>query len=175
MRYSSLRAHAWESISKPVTFCHHSKKPGSEKARIHDEERNVSEWTRDKVAARCAEAVSTGRRLPPVRVQGYFNVWPKLVRQSWERLSADDRPVLRFPPEPAAIDRMIETMGWIACLNVEQRLLVWMRAEERAWREICARLGCDRTTAWRRWQAALQVIVDHLTASSCQMLPKIPP
>lgn len=30
-------------------------------------------WTIDDVAARFEEAASTGRRLPPVRVQGYFN------------------------------------------------------------------------------------------------------
>ncbi len=30
-------------------------------------------WTIEDVAARFEEAASTGRRLPPVRVQGYFN------------------------------------------------------------------------------------------------------
>ena len=30
-------------------------------------------WSADDVAARFHEAVVTGRRLPPVRVQGYFN------------------------------------------------------------------------------------------------------
>ena len=32
-------------------------------------------WTIEEVAARFEEAASTGRRLPPVRVQGYFNTW----------------------------------------------------------------------------------------------------
>jgi hypothetical protein len=31
-------------------------------------------WTIEDVAARFEEAPSTGRRLPPVRVQGYFNM-----------------------------------------------------------------------------------------------------
>jgi len=35
-----------------------------------------------------------------------------------------------------------------------------MRAEERGWREICRRFGCDRTTAWRRWQKALDIVAD---------------
>jgi hypothetical protein len=29
-------------------------------------------------------AATTGRRLPPVRVQGYFNCWPAFVRKEWD-------------------------------------------------------------------------------------------
>lgn len=124
----------------------------------------MSAWTVDTVVRRLAEAAQTARRLPPVWVQGYFNTWPRLVRQTWERLSVDDRPAPHFPPEPAAIDRMTETMGWMAWLTVEERHLVWMRAEEREWREICCRLGCDRTTAWRRWHKALDRLVTGLNS-----------
>ena len=42
----------------------------------------MTEWTPDDVAARFVEAAETGRRLPPVRVQGYFNVWPTFVREN---------------------------------------------------------------------------------------------
>jgi hypothetical protein len=61
-----------------------------------------------------------------------------------------------------AIDRMLETMQWVLWLEVEQRHLVWMRAERYRWKEICCRFGCDRTTAWRRWQAALTIVVSQL-------------
>jgi hypothetical protein len=47
-------------------------------------------------------------------------------------------------------------------LEEEERHLVWMRAERHRWRDICARFGCDRTTAWRRWQRALQLVADRL-------------
>ena len=50
----------------------------------------MTEWCTDTVAARLEDAVNTGRRLPPVRVQGYFTVWPVLVRQEWESLAADE-------------------------------------------------------------------------------------
>ena len=42
------------------------------------------EWTTEDVAARFAEAAETGRRLPRVKVQGYFNVWPAFAREVWE-------------------------------------------------------------------------------------------
>lgn len=121
----------------------------------------MAEWTIDDVAKRFEEAANTGRRLPPVRVQGYFNTWPAILRQPWETYSGDD-VLYRFPPDPAAIDRMEETMRWVLWLTEEQRHLVWMRAEERGWREICRRFGCDRTTAWRRWQKALDIVACRL-------------
>lgn len=121
-------------------------------------------WNVDMVAERFREAAQTARRLPKVTVQGYFNTWPAILRQPWETYSGDD-VLYRFPPDPAAIDRMEETMRWVLWLTEEQRHLVWMRAEERGWREICRRLGCDRTTAWRRWQKALSVVADHLNGA----------
>jgi hypothetical protein len=96
-------------------------------------------------------------------VQGYFNTWPAILRQPWETYSGED-VLYRAPIDPVAIDRMEETMRWVLWLTEEQRHLVWMRAEERGWREICRRFGCDRTTAWRRWQKALQIVADRLNS-----------
>ncbi|QXP89181.1 DUF6362 family protein [Methylococcus capsulatus] len=118
-------------------------------------------WSVDDVAERFREAAQTARRLPPVRVQGYFNTWPAILRQPWETYSGGD-VLYRFPPDPATIDRMEETMRWVLWLTEDQRHLVWMRAEEREWREICRRFGCDRTTAWRRWQKALDIVARRL-------------
>ena len=124
----------------------------------------MAEWTMDDVAARFAEAAETGRRLPPVRVQGYFNVWPAFVRKEWEGFADRDYQYRPLPPAPEAIDRMLETMRWVQWLEEEQRHLIWMRAKHREWKDICRRFGCDRTTAWRRWQRALQVVADRLNS-----------
>ena len=119
-------------------------------------------WSLEDVAAWLDESVSTSRRLPPVRVQGYFNVWPAFARNEWEAFSGDE-PVYRpFPPSPDAIERMLETMRWMQWLKVEQRHLVWMRAKRYGWREIGIRFACDRTTAWRHWQKSLQEIADQI-------------
>ena len=125
----------------------------------------MAEWTPEQVADRFREAAQTAHRLPPVRVQGYFNTWPTLLRQPWETLSMDD-VIYRLPPDPAAIGRMEETMGWVPWLAEKDRHLVWMRAEGYRWRDICRRFGCDRTTAWRRWQKALRLVADHLNGRS---------
>ena len=119
------------------------------------------EWTMDDVAARFNEAAETARRLPRVRVQGYFNVWPEFKREIWES-NGDVDDYRPFPPTPQAIDRMLETMRWVQWLEVEQRHLIWMRAKHYEWKFICRRFGCQRTTAWRRWQRALQIVVERL-------------
>jgi len=118
--------------------------------------------TVDDVAARFAEAVETGRRLPRVRVQGYFNVWPAFARDQWEAMDKDDHHLPRIPPDPRAIERMMETMRWVQWLEVEQRHLVWMRARQYEWKDICRRFGCCTKTAFRRWKTALQFVVDRL-------------
>lgn len=121
----------------------------------------MAEWTIETVADRFIEAARTAQRLPPVRVQGYFNCWPTIVRMPWENLG-EEPPLRYYPPDPAAVDRMLETMQWVQWLEEEQRHIVWMRAQRYPWKEICCRFGCDRTTAWRRWQKALEIVAEHL-------------
>lgn len=127
-------------------------------------------WTMDDVASRFSEAAETGRRLPPVRVQGYFSVWPAFVRKEWEGFADKDYEYRPLPPTPEAIERMLETMHWVQWLEVEQRHLIWMRAKQYEWKNICRRFGCERTTAWRRWQRALQIVAERLNEQACRVV-----
>jgi len=122
----------------------------------------MTEWCTDTVAARLEEAANTGRRLPTVRVQGYYSVWPVFVRQEWETLAEDEKVYHAMPPSPKDIDRMLEVMRWVQWLEVDQRHLLWMRAKHYGWREIGSRFACCTKTAQRRWQKALQTVADHL-------------
>ena len=121
-------------------------------------------WTPDSVAARFEDAAVTSRRLPSVKVQGYFNAWPTIVRCQWEMLATDERVVCRFQPTPKDVEDMLEVMLWVQWLEVEQRHLVWMRAKRYGWREISIRFGCCTKTAQRRWMKSLQSVSDHLNA-----------
>ena len=125
----------------------------------------MANWTPEQVAERFREAAETAQRLPGLRSQGYFSVWPAFARREWEAFSNDEPVYHRFPPSPDAIERMIETMRWMQWLEVEQRHLVWMRAKRYGWREIAIRFACDRTTAWRHWQQALQSVTSHLNSN----------
>ena len=120
-------------------------------------------WTTDEITDWLIEAARTAHRLPPVRVQGYFNVWPAFVRTPFERMAHEEEPVQRLPPTPAEIERMLVVMQWVQCLEVEQRKLVWMRAERWRWQDIGKRFGVAPRTAQRRWDVAIQTLAAHLS------------
>ena len=124
------------------------------------------EWTPEIVQARLAEAADTLRRLPAVKVQGYFNTWPSIVVDFWEAFGWNDTEVRLGPPAPRAIDRMDETIQWLRWLEPDETRLVWLRAEGVRWKVICARFGVGRTTAWYRWSGALATIALRLNAGS---------
>ena len=122
----------------------------------------MADWTIEDVAARFTEAAETGRRLPRVRVQGYFNVWPAFAREAWEAYPDDEPGYRPLPPSPQAIERMLEAMRWVQWLEVEQRHVVWMRAKRYGWRDISIRAACCTRTAQRHWQRAIQSVADRL-------------
>lgn len=121
----------------------------------------MAKLTEEQIAERLVEAARTAHRLPPVRVQGYFSAWPAIKRMPWENLGVESEPI-HIPPSPEAVERMLEVMGWMVWLEEEQRHLLWMRAERYPWRKICGRIGCDRTTAWRRWKTLLNFLSEKL-------------
>ena len=124
----------------------------------------TSPWTVEDLANRFAEAAWTAHRLPRVGPRGYFNPWMTTAFQVPDRYPDPERLYRPMPPSPQDVERMLEAMRWVQWLEVEQRHLVWMRAKRYGWRDITIRFACDRTTAWRRWQQALQIVVDQLNA-----------
>jgi len=125
-------------------------------------------WTPEMVAGRLAEAADTLRRLPAVKVQGYFSAWPPIVRDFWEAFGWNDAEVRLGPPTPKAIDRMDETIEWFKWLEPDETKLIWLRAEGVRWKLICARFRIGRTTAWYRWSGALAKIAARLNARTGQ-------
>ncbi len=123
-----------------------------------------TQWTPEMVAARLVEASDTLRRLPPVKVRGYFSAWPPVIRDFWEAFGWSEVVVRPGPASPAAIDRMEVTMQWLRWLDKDDSRLVWLRAEGVRWKAICARFGIGRTTAWYRWSSALATITARLNA-----------
>ena len=120
------------------------------------------EWTAERVEERLQEAADVMRRLPPVRVQGYFNLWPAIAHDFADRVGQEPHRLRRPPPAPDAITRAEATLLWLRWLEVEDARLVWMRAERARWRQICQRFGMARSTANRRYDYALAVIVWRL-------------
>jgi hypothetical protein len=130
----------------------------------------MTKWSPRLIADRMEEAVSTLRRLPPVTVQGYFNLWPAIKYTEREIWEMEKLPMRLGPPSAQAISRMEETLEWITWLDeVDERRLIWLRASKVRWKVICARIGTDRSTAWRYWVIALTKIATRLngTGKTC--------
>ena len=118
-------------------------------------------WTATDVANQLEEAVSTLKKLPPVRVQGYFSVWPEFACSPQELLMQEAQPI-HLVATPAAITRLEQTLDWTGWVEAEERKLIWRRAARVRWRVICWEMGCTRMTVWRRWMSALDKIANQL-------------
>ena len=121
-------------------------------------------WTEKDVAGQFEDAVSTLRKLPPVRVQGYFNAWPEIIRTPEEIAACEPMP-LRLRATPDAISRMDEALIWLSWVEALERKLIWGRAAKKPWRVICCEVGYSRAVAWKKWQAGLRKIVKRLNTA----------
>jgi len=121
----------------------------------------VNLWTANDVVERFREAVLTLKKLPPVKVQGYYSVWPAIKLTPLEILQQDKKP-LRLRALPDAISRLDEVLTWLPWLSVDERRLVWQRASGVRWKVICAELGCGRSKAWHKWGTALEKVATSL-------------
>jgi hypothetical protein len=120
-------------------------------------------WIADDVADHFEEAFRTLRKLPPVKARGYISAWPTILRSPKEIARMEPEP-MRVWPSAAAITRLEQTFDWVLWIEEAERKLVWSRAARVPWKQISGEMGCDRTTAWRRWQIALTKIAARLNA-----------
>lgn len=115
-----------------------------------------------EVEERLRSAARTLRRLPNVKVQGYFSTWPTIIREPLEILQMEPEP-MRITPSIADITEMEEVLFvWLKWLEPEERRLVWLRAERVRWKLICGRFGVGRTKAWEMYRRALASIAAKL-------------
>lgn len=123
----------------------------------------ADKWTYEMVADHFAEAITTLKRLPPVKVQGYFNLWPEVVHSPNELMFQEAFP-MRLRATPDAISRLEQTFEWMMWIDVEERKLIWKRAARVRWKTICYELGYSRTTVWQKWVTACTKIAARLNA-----------
>jgi hypothetical protein len=121
------------------------------------EEKNLSDGE-SYVEDRIQSAARTLRRLPDVKVQGYFSTWPAIIREPMEILQMEPER-MRIRPSQKDITDMEEVLFvWLKWLDPDERRLVWLRAERVRWKLICGRFGMGRTKAWEMYRRALAQI-----------------
>lgn len=130
-------------------------------------------WTPREIDDRLEEAALTLRRLPNPPgsgARGYGSAWPEYVRDARQAYGYGEAR-MKVVPNAREIARMEEALEWLMLIGgkderaaIDDRQIVWMRAECYRWRQICRAIGCARSTAWRRWTAALLTIANRLNA-----------
>lgn len=114
------------------------------------------------VEDRVRQAARTLHRLPEERVQGYFSTWPTIKRDELEILQMAKEP-LSVMPTVEDITQMEEVLFvWLRWLAVDERKLVWQRAERVRWKLICNQFGVGRTKAWEIYKASLGKIAARI-------------
>ena len=122
----------------------------------------MTEWTPEMVVGRLVEAAAVLKRLPPVRVGGYFSTWPRMKVEFSNLVGPMPKEMRLPPPSAAAITRMEETLGWAVWLEPIDSKIVWMRARGTRWTEICSAVGLARAAAHEHWLYALCLIASRL-------------
>ena len=116
---------------------------------------------------RFEEAAYVLRRLPEKdRPRGYSSYWPAVMHDAKHAYGYTPEAPMRVIPSAAAITRMEECLDWLLLVDPEDARIVWLRAEGARWRQVCIRAGCVRSTAWRRWAAALLTISKKLNSQT---------
>ncbi len=122
----------------------------------------MDKWTVEMVESRLEDAAHVIRRLPAVRMPGFFNTWPTMLIEFADRIGREPERLRLPPPSSSAVTRMEEALEWLRWLEGDDAKLVWARSEGTPWKEICFRFGVARATANRRWQYALALIAWRL-------------
>ncbi len=136
-------------------------KKGSSKMRKKKASQSLTEQEA-YVEEQLRSAIRTLKRMPPVRVQGYYSAWPEVVRDQIEILNMAKEP-LRVRPTARDIQELEQVLfDWIPSVSIDERRLLWSRAARVPWKMICAELGVGRTKAWEMYKRTLGKIAKNL-------------
>ena len=120
-------------------------------------------WTDKMVMAYLEEAAAIHRRLPPVKVQGYFNLWPETLKDDWTRLYDSVNAKTRLgAPMPHEVTYHENIMTWLRWLDHYSQKLVWMRANRIPWKIIEDKLDKHRSNLSPLYKSAIQLICAQL-------------
>lgn len=115
------------------------------------------------VQVQLEQAADVMRRLPSVRVPGYFNTWPAMFADFADLVGRQPEPMRLPPPSASAVSQMERALEWLRWLEVDDAKLVWERVSGTPWKQICCRFGIARATAHRRYEYSLSLIAWRLT------------
>ena len=124
-----------------------------------------------EIEDRFEDAARTLRRLPNPPgsgPRGYGQSWPDYVQDAKHAYGYHEATI-RVAPSALDIQHMEECFEWLSWLKPDDARIVWMRAEGARWKQVCYRIGVVRSTAHRRWAAALLTVQKRLRKMRSRM------
>jgi len=120
-------------------------------------------WNEKIVMSHLIHAASIHRRMPPIKVQGYFSLWPETLKNDWERLydQLNGRTTLGAPMPPE-VTYHEKVMDLLSCLDRNEQQITWMRANKIPWYIVVQDLQTSQSTLQRRMRVALNRLIQEL-------------
>ena len=122
-------------------------------------------WTDEMVFAYIEKAAEICKKLPGVRPQGYFTVWPPILRDLMEIIQSDvpDKTSRGYAtPREVSFHDYVGT--WLRWPNADEARVIWLRAEGKPWKVVEYKLNISETTGRRRLNFGIMKIVAKLNA-----------
>ena len=115
----------------------------------------MAEITIEQIKQDLETAAYVDRLLPPVKAPKYRCFMPEIIYTPQE-LMFMDRRLLKVKPTQEQIslwERVV--LEWLPILSINDRRLVWKRANRIPWKLLCREFGLERTEMWRRYPGVL--------------------
>ena len=115
----------------------------------------MAEITIEQIKQDLETAAYVDRLLPPVKAPKYRCFMPEIIYTPQE-LMFMDRRLLKIKPTQEQIslwERVV--LEWLPILSINDRRLVWKRANRIPWKLLCREFGLERTEMWRRYHGVL--------------------
>ena len=116
---------------------------------------DMAEITIEEIKQDLETAAYVDRLLPPVKAPKYRCFMPEIIYTPQE-LMFMDRRLLKVKPTQEQIslwERVV--LEWLPILSINDRRLVWKRANRIPWKLLCREFGLERTEMWRRYHGVL--------------------
>lgn len=121
-------------------------------------------WTDEMVFSYIQKAADIEKKFPSVKPQGYFSVWPPILRDLMEIIQSDIGDTSRGYALSREVDFHDHVAGWLRWANGKEARVIWRRAMGKPWKVIEYELKISETTGRRRMGYGIMKIVAKLNA-----------
>lgn len=103
-------------------------------------------------------AAYVDRLLPAVRAPRYRCLMPDIIYTEQEKIFMDKKPI-KVKPNKEQLDLWEKVMFvWLPLLSVDERRLVWKRANNIPWKLLCREFGVSRQGLSKNYNVAIAKI-----------------